>query len=119
MESASPCLNCGACCAAFRVSFHWLEADDAPGGWVPVAQTEPLNAHLRCMRGTNTKAPWCSQLQGGVPGGRCAIYEQRPSPCRELEPYGADGQPHPQCQKARAVHGLPPLPVQAAPHPAL
>ncbi|RBD09468.1 YkgJ family cysteine cluster protein, partial [Xanthomonas oryzae pv. oryzae] len=26
---AHPCLTCGACCAYFRVSFHWSEADPA------------------------------------------------------------------------------------------
>jgi uncharacterized protein len=103
------CLSCGACCAAFRVSFYWAEADDAPGGQVPVALTERLTPHLRCMRGTNSKAPRCEQLLGDVLGGRCAIYDQRPSPCRELVPYDAAGHPTPQCQKARATYGLPPL----------
>ncbi|RBD00840.1 YkgJ family cysteine cluster protein, partial [Xanthomonas oryzae pv. oryzae] len=28
---AHPCLTCGACCAYFRVSFHWSEADPALG----------------------------------------------------------------------------------------
>ena len=26
-----PCLTCGACCAHFRVSFHWSEADPDQG----------------------------------------------------------------------------------------
>ena len=106
----SPCLDCGACCATFRVSFYWAEADDAPGGTVPVAATEVLNAHLRCMRGTNAKAPRCSMLEGRVPGARCTIYDQRPSPCRELEPYGPDGVADEKCQRARVRHGLPALP---------
>ena len=37
-----PCLTCGACCAHFRVSFHWSEADPEQGGAVPAALTEPL-----------------------------------------------------------------------------
>jgi uncharacterized protein len=93
----------------FRVSFYWGEAEDAPGGSVPVALTEPLTPHLRCMRGTNSKTPRCEQLQGEVPGALCGIYAQRPSPCRELMPYGSDGEPAEQCQKARRHHDLPPL----------
>ena len=111
-EADSPCLDCGACCAAFRVSFYWAEANDAPGGQVPVSDTERLNAHLRCMKGTNTKSPHCAMLEGGVPGGRCRIYEQRPSPCRELVPYLPDGTPHPQCQRARVIHRLKPLSIR-------
>ncbi|MGV0999403.1 MAG: YkgJ family cysteine cluster protein [Fluviibacter sp.] len=107
MSTESPCLNCGACCAAFRVSFYWAEADDAPGGWVPADETEKLTPSLRCMKGTNQKAPHCAQLSGPVPGGLCRIYDQRPSPCRELEPYGPDGKPTDQCTRARAVYGLP------------
>jgi len=102
-------MNCGACCAAFRVSFYWAEADDAPGGWIPVEATEQLTPTMRCMRGTSSKTPRCAQLSGPVPGGLCKIYEQRPSPCRELEPYDSDGQPTDQCTRARAVYGLPPL----------
>lgn len=108
----NPCLDCGACCAAFRVSFYWTEADDAPGGTVPVAATERLNVHLRCMAGTNSATPHCSMLEGGVPGGRCTIYPLRPSPCRELEPYGPDGVPDEKCQRARAICGLPALSPQ-------
>lgn len=106
-DHSEVCLSCGACCAAFRVSFYWAEADDSPGGQVPAALTERLTPHLRCMRGTNCETPRCNQLQGEVPGGRCAIYAQRPSPCRELVPYDAAGEPNRQCQKARAMYGLP------------
>ncbi len=41
MSEINPCMTCGACCAYFRVSFYWAEADDA-GGLVPSALTEPL-----------------------------------------------------------------------------
>lgn len=108
-SSDSPCLTCGACCAATLVSFYRGEADDTPGGWVPAALTEPLTLHLRCMRGTHQPHPHCAQLIGGIPGGRCAIHEQRPSPCRELEPWDAVGQPTRPCTEARRIHGLPPL----------
>src|SRR5690606_40667371 len=31
-----PCLACGACCAHFRISFHWSEAEPGLGGTVPI-----------------------------------------------------------------------------------
>ncbi|EEX7666747.1 YkgJ family cysteine cluster protein, partial [Escherichia coli] len=27
MNNPNPCMTCGACCAFFRVSFYWAEAD--------------------------------------------------------------------------------------------
>lgn len=109
-DAPSPCLDCGACCAAFRVSFYWAEADDAPGGWVPGRLTEQLTAHRRCMLGTSRAQPLCVALEGTVGAEvRCTIYEQRPSPCREFEAYSPDGAPDPRCQGARAKWGLPPL----------
>lgn len=41
MSDLNPCMSCGACCAYFRVSFYWAEADDA-GGSVPAQLTEPV-----------------------------------------------------------------------------
>ena len=99
--TAMDCQLCGACCAHFRVSFYWAEADDGPQGCVPVSLTEPLNAHLRCMAGTSARSPRCVALKGDI--GKdvgCTIYEQRPSPCREVMPGD------PQCLKARAAHHL-------------
>ncbi|EEC8989014.1 TPA: YkgJ family cysteine cluster protein [Escherichia coli] len=29
MNNPNPCMTCGAYCAFFRVSFYWVEADDA------------------------------------------------------------------------------------------
>lgn len=100
-STAMDCQRCGACCAHFRVSFYWTEADDGPQGSVPVSLTEQLNGHLRCMAGTSARAPRCIALQGDV--GKdvgCTIYQQRPSPCREVMPGD------PQCLKARAAHQL-------------
>lgn len=108
-DGANPCLDCGACCAAFRVSFYWTEGADAPGGIVPVNATERLNAHLRCMTGSNSHTPRCAMLVGDIPGARCSIYRQRPSPCREVEPWRADGTPDEKCRRAREINGLPPL----------
>jgi Fe-S-cluster containining protein len=105
--SDNPCLSCGACCAHFRVSFYWTEADDAPGGQVPARLTEQVHEHLRCMKGTNVKPPRCVALQGEI--GKqvaCTIYELRPSPCREFNVLEADGTPNERCQKLRARAGL-------------
>ena len=99
--SAQDCQRCGACCAWFRVSFYWAEADDAAGGSVPVALTRPVGPLHRCMAGTQTRPVRCVALQGNV--GRavaCGIYAQRSSTCRSVVP--GDGQ----CLKARAAHGL-------------
>ena len=115
-----PCLSCGACCAHFRVSLHWSEAEaetGAPdlGGRVPIALTETFGPHQRSMRGTWAKQPHCIALEGVVGQGvRCTIYDARPNACRDLrmswEPLsGEGGGPNPQCDQARAAYGLPPL----------
>jgi Fe-S-cluster containining protein len=44
-DKPHPCLTCGACCAYFRASFYWAEADDETPGWVPVEMTRKLNEH--------------------------------------------------------------------------
>ena len=98
----NPCLSCGACCMAFRVSFYWAEAD-ARG--LPADLTEQLNPHYLCMAGTNAREPRCVALHETPGGGvACGVYEQRPEPCREVQ-VGDD-----KCLRARARHGLPPLP---------
>lgn len=84
MSEINPCMTCGACCAYFRVSFYWAEADDA-GGLVPSALTEPLTPFLRCMSGTNQRQSRCAALSGDIGDAvHCTIYENRPSPCREF-----------------------------------
>lgn len=102
MSTSNPCLDCGACCAYFRVSFYWAESDVVPGGTVPDALTVKVNDHFLAMRGTQSKPARCVCLQGEV--GQtvaCGIYELRPSPCREVMAGDA------QCHKARVAHGLP------------
>jgi Fe-S-cluster containining protein len=107
----SPCTACGACCASLRVSFYWAEGDDAPGGWVPVAFTRQLTPHLRVMRGTESQPPRCEALAGEPGTGvRCTIYAQRPTPCREFNWHGEDGQPNPRCNARRVALGLAALP---------
>ncbi len=105
-----PCLSCGACCAYFRVAFHWSEADASLGGVVPPELTETLDPHRLVMRGTQASRPRCVALQGTVgTAAHCGIYEHRPSVCREVEPSWEFGRPSAQCDKARLGHGLPPL----------
>lgn len=113
---SNPCLSCGACCAFFRASFHWLETDAAPDGVTPAELTEPVTRHLVAMRGTNGKAPRCIALEGSIGQAvRCSIYERRASPCREFQASWVDGVHNERCDRARAVHGLPPLPPPLTP----
>lgn len=101
LADSNPCLDCGACCATFRVSFYWSEAE-ALG--LPTELTEQVNAWFACMRGTNQPQPRCAALAGTI--GRevsCHVYARRPSPCREVQAGDS------QCAKARARHGLPAL----------
>ncbi|MBM3390992.1 MAG: YkgJ family cysteine cluster protein [Betaproteobacteria bacterium] len=99
-----PCTTCGACCAAYRVDFHRLDLDSAPGGAVPAGLTFSLTANLVRLRGTDDFPPRCVALEGEIGREvRCTIYAQRPGPCRELEP-GSDA-----CNRARRKHCLPDL----------
>jgi len=108
--TSHPCLACGACCAAFRVAFHWSEADDTPGGTVPVGFTQPLRSHERAMRGTDQPKPHCVALEGTVGvATRCTIHPLRPSPCRAVQPSWESGAADPHCDRARSRHGLPVL----------
>jgi uncharacterized protein len=101
------CQSCGACCAAFRVSFYWGEVDEAPGGVVPVSFTEKVNDHMACMRGTESSPVRCMALAGKIGEAvKCNIYEWRPSTCREFMP-GTDA-----CNRARARYGLKLLPLE-------
>ena len=105
----SPCLSCGACCAAFRVSFYRGEVLDEELA-VPEDLVEEVTPFRVAMRGTRFVPPRCVALEGAVGGAtRCTIYENRPSPCRELQPAWLDGQPSEGCDRARVMHGLAPL----------
>ncbi|HSX65728.1 MAG TPA: YkgJ family cysteine cluster protein [Pseudoxanthomonas sp.] len=105
-----PCLSCGACCAHFRVSFHWSETEPALGGEVPAELAEPLDPHRLAMRGTWARQPRCIALDAEIGvRSRCTIHPQRPSVCREVTASWESGQASPQCDKARSAHGLPAL----------
>lgn len=105
-----PCLQCGACCAHFRVSFYWAEADDASPGGVPAVLTRPLTPHLRAMRGTDQAQPRCVALRGEVGVSTlCDIHPLRSSTCRDFEASYERGHANPHCDAARARWCLPPL----------
>jgi Fe-S-cluster containining protein len=106
----NPCLECGACCAFYRVSFHWSEAEPFLGGKTPAGLTVKVAPHYAAMSGTERHPPRCSALMGTVGEAvSCSIYADRPSPCRELAPSWVDGRRSEKCDRARAAHGLPPL----------
>lgn len=107
MSTTHPCLTCGACCAYFRVSFHWSETDPALGGRVPAELTEPLRTHERAMRGTSQAQPRCVALDAQIGRySRCTIHAHRPSVCAQVPASYEFGLPSPQCDKARIAHGL-------------
>lgn len=107
-----PCLTCGACCASFRVSFYWREAEPSEHDFaVPELYWEDTTPTYRAMKGTNTKhQPKCVALKGRI-GDRvsCSIYSQRPSPCRAFEASYETGVHNEKCDRAREKHGLKPL----------
>lgn len=106
------CLSCGACCAAFRVTFHRSELDCEPGGRVPERLADEETASLVRLRGTDYARPRCIALVGKIGQEvRCGIYEHRPSPCREFAMRAGIGVFEEACNRARAQHGLPPLPL--------
>jgi len=105
-----PCLRCGACCASFRVAFHWSEAQPANPDGVPEELTQPLRHHELAMRHGDAPAMRCIALAGTVgESTKCTIYPQRPSPCRAVRASFEDGTADPHCDRARARHGLPAL----------
>jgi Fe-S-cluster containining protein len=98
-SDSNTCMHCGACCAAYRVSFYWAEGESKK---IPVQMTEQVNHFYSCMKGTNQRDPHCGALQGTV-GQQvaCSIYLQRPETCKEVT-IGDE-----KCNKARARYGLP------------
>jgi Fe-S-cluster containining protein len=109
-DERNPCLSCGACCNHFRISFYQGELSTNLGGVVPADLAMPLTSFLACMKGTDAGGR-CIALQGtpGQPGIGCAIYANRPSPCRQYPVWLDDGSPNPDCNRLRARIGLPPL----------
>ena len=106
-----PCQRCGACCAAFRVAFHWSEATPHSPDGPDEALTVKVRPFELAMRGTEGgSSPRCVALSGTVGEHvACTIYANRPSPCRALAASWEHGAPSLQCDRARARHGLPSL----------
>lgn len=110
MVEPNPCVVCGACCATFRVSFYWSEADDATPGGVPVELTKKLNDFRLMMIGAEGSHPRCIALSGAIGvDAHCSIYERRSSTCREFLASYENGEPDERCDQARKVWGLEPL----------
>lgn len=106
----NPCLSCGACCALFRASFYWSEADPASGGTVPPELTEPISPFRVAMRGTNQPKPRCVALEGEIGVSvRCSIHTVRASVCRDFPASWSEGEHNADCDRARATIGLSPL----------
>jgi hypothetical protein len=108
-DDSNPCLNCGACCSHFRISFYHSELDYHPSGQVPDKLAVKVNDTFACMQGT-IDGGRCVALQGEI--GKqisCAIYENRPSPCRKYAVWEEDGTPNHQCQTLRKQIGIVPL----------
>ncbi len=105
------CLSCGACCAAFRVTFDASELE-SEGGSVPDGVADPETSTLYRMRGTDYARPRCVALVGEIGKAvHCGLYRERPNPCREFAPLAEVGQFSESCNRARARHGLPPLTI--------
>ncbi|MFZ5550005.1 MAG: YkgJ family cysteine cluster protein [Pseudomonadota bacterium] len=109
-QADNPCVRCGACCASFRVDFA---RDDlqSEGGSVPDGLVVEVTRTTCRMRGTDHAQPRCAALSGRVGvDARCGIYEWRPGPCREFGMLAPLGRGDAACARARARHGLAPLP---------
>ena len=112
-DDTNPCLNCGACCAHFRISFPIWESDAMPEGFVPDGMISALTPFKGCMRGTESGSGRCSALTGTIGESiGCSIYANRPTPCREFPVWEEDGTPNAACQRLRAGIGLPLLKPQ-------
>lgn len=106
-DESNPCLNCGACCSHFRISFYHSELDYHPAGFVPDSMAEKVNDTYACMTGTKSGEGRCIALQGSIGESiSCSIYANRPTPCRKYRVWLEDGSPNPECQKLRAKIGL-------------
>lgn len=101
-----PCLACGACCAFFRVSFHWTETNKESFG-VPLRLTSQISTYVNAMNGTNQPKPMCVSLRGKVgQATSCSIYENRPGACRDFKASFEDGTVNVDCEHARQSKGL-------------
>ncbi len=101
----NPCLNCGACCDHFRISFYQGELKSM-GGYVPDEKVISLTPFRAVMKGTESGGR-CSCLIGEV--GKsigCSIYENRPSVCRAYHVWDENGIANSDCNRLRKKIGL-------------
>lgn len=107
----NPCVGCGACCAYFRVSFHWSECKSSHGN-VDDDKTSQVTPHRVAMKGTEGKNPRCVNLSGTVGvDSSCSDYTSRPTPCRDFDASYEKNIQSEGCDKARISHGLTPLTI--------
>ena len=110
MPPANPCLTCGACCAAFKVTFLSAEVDDRIGGTVPLALVVEINRTRSAMRGTAGFFKRCAALEGTIGKSvHCRIYACRPSTCRAFLPNWEIHCHNAACNLARSRYGLQPF----------
>lgn len=102
-EADNPCFVCGACCRHLRISFYHGELDTQPGGYVPAELATQLTPFRACMKGTESGGGRCVALTEDL---RCAIYQQRPSVCREYPVFMPDGSMNPDCVRLRELFGI-------------
>jgi Fe-S-cluster containining protein len=103
-------MRCGACCALFRVSFDCHETDNFPGGVVPFHLVFMLNGTRSAMKGTEKRPIRCAALIGIIGlSVNCAIYDRRPTTCRQFLSAGENNTFNSLCDRARATYGLMPL----------
>jgi Fe-S-cluster containining protein len=102
------CASCGACCAIYKIVFPAYEAEAENGGWVPVEITERSGPSKRKMKRTDRRHRQCVALEGRIGTRvRCAIYDRRPSSCRNFKAAWQEDAANDQCNRARALYGLP------------
>ena len=110
MSTQNPCMRCGACCAAYRISFDCHETDNYPGGTVPLAMTFRVDATRSGMKGTEKRPFRCLALGGDIGRGvYCKIYGHRPTTCHAFLPVWKGTGANALCDQARARYGLEPL----------
>lgn len=104
--SLHPCLSCGACCAFFRVSFHWSETLAESHG-VPSVMTNEMSLNRNVMKGTDQANPRCIAFTGEVGSVvGCSIYLKRPGCCRDFKASFENATRNAACDEARLAKGM-------------
>lgn len=96
-----PCIECGACCAYFKVEFEIKKNIQ-----VPISSIYKKN-NRTFMIGTDKFKGRCKELNGKVGENcLCSIYKSRPDVCDLFSVWLPNGKQNPRCIKAREYHGL-------------